>query len=184
MSARARTAVRWLGLVGGIARVVLLASGIYVTFRYRPDAAGADLAMVRLHRWSSFVLGVAGLVIIFLLMPRRRARLWFALACFLVAWIFAIATGRPLAWDQVGLREVSVGHDVRGIFFRHHAAVFVRVDGHEYSWEHFRNLFWLHAAVFPLAMGLAFALAMVWARRLRRQPDVKSSADTPAAILR
>ena len=80
-----------------------------------------------------------------------------------------IATGRRLVWDQVVVFAVTVGREVQGMFFLHHAAKAVRVDGHEHEWEHFRNLFWLHSVVFPVVMGLAFALAMVWSRRLRRQ---------------
>ncbi len=184
MSPRARTAVRWLAWIGGIALLVLVATGVYVTFRYRPDASGTDLAMARLHRWSGIVVGPVAVVITALLIPRRVLRVYVAVLVFFVAWTFTTATGRRLVWDQVGLSEVTVGHDVHGVFFLHHPAVFVLVDGHEYSWEHFRNLFWLHSALLPMVMAAAFVGGILWARRLRRQPDVKSSAETPAAIRR
>jgi len=184
VSPRARTAVRWLAWVGGIALVVLVVSGVYVTFRYRPDAAGANLGMVRLHKWSSYVVGLAAIVLMVLVVPRRIMRAWIPIATFFVAFTFAAVSGARLVWDQVGLFEVTPGHDVQGMFFLHHAALFVRVNGHEYSWGHHRNGFWLHAVVLPLVMAAAFAIAVLWARRLRRQSEMKSSAETPAAIRR
>jgi len=184
VSPRARTAVRWLASIGGIALVVLLVSGVYVTFRYRPDAAGSDLGMVRLHKSSALFLGPIGVVLLTLMIPRRVVRVYLAVLVFFLAWVVTTASGHRLSWDQVGLFAVTPGHDVRGMFFLHHSALFVRVNGHEYSWMDHRNLFWLHAAVLPLVIAAAFVWAVLWARRLRRQPDMKSSADTPAAIRR
>jgi hypothetical protein len=170
VSPRARTTVRWLAWIGGIALVVLLASGVYVTFRYRPDATGTALAMVRLHRWSSYVVALAAIGVLLLAAPWRTLRAWIPVVVFLVALVVALVSGARLVWDQVGLFAVTTGREVRGMFFLHHPAVFVRVNGHEYSWEGFRDLFWLHSVLVPMAMAVAFAWAMLLARRSQVSP--------------
>jgi hypothetical protein len=185
VSPQARTAVRWLAWIGGIALVVVLATGAYVTFRYRPDANGTTRAMVRIHKWSSYTLGFAALCTMLVLVPRRALRVVVPIAFFVVLWSLCGRWGTKLAWDQVALAAVTTGRGVEGIFVRHDAVKFVLVDGHEYSWEHFRTFFWLHAVVFPLAIAATFVWAILWSRRIRRrQPDMKSSAETPAAIRR
>lgn len=184
MNPRARSAVRWLAWIGAVALVVLVVSGVYATFRYRPDAEGRDLGMVRLHKWSSYVVGVAAIAVMLLVVPARVVRVWVFTAVFFVAFVFAAASGARLVWDQVGLFAVTQGHDVRGMFFLPHPALFVRVNGHEYSWVNHRNLFWLHSVVLPVVMIAAFTWVVLWARRLGRQPDGESSAATPAAIRR
>jgi len=181
---QARTAVRWIAWIGAVALVVLVVSGAYVTFRYRPDARGGDLGMVRLHKWSSYVVGPAGIALMLLIVPVRVLRVWLLTAAFFVFFVLAAVSGARLVWDQVGLFAVTTGHDVRGVFFLPHAALFVRVNGHEYSWEHHRNVFWLHAVVLPAVMAATFVGLVLWARRFRRQPDMKSSAETPAALRR
>jgi quinol-cytochrome oxidoreductase complex cytochrome b subunit len=182
---RARTAVRWLAWVGGVALIVVVVSGVWVTFRYRPDATGTTLAMVRLHKWSGVLIGPIAVAIVIPLIPRRGLRVYFAVLGVFLAWVLTSATGRRLRWDQVVVFAVTVGREVQGIFFLHHPARAVRVDGHEYSWEYFRDLFWRHAVVLPLLMAVAFVWAILWARRIRsRQPDMESSAETPAAIRR
>jgi hypothetical protein len=81
-----------------------------------------------------------------------------------------LGVGRALVWDQVGLLAVTTGREVRGMFFLHHPAVFVRVNGHEYSWQDFRDLFWLHSVLVPIAMAVAFAWAMFSERRSEVSP--------------
>jgi hypothetical protein len=183
VSPRARTIVRWLAWIGGVALVVVLGSGLWVTFRYRPDAAGTTLAMVRLHRWSSYIVGLAAVTIMVICAPRPGLRVYIAITSFVLLDVVFRNAAHRLLWDQVGLAAVTIGREVRGMFFLHHPAVFVRVDGHEYSWERFRALFWLHAVVFPLAMAATFVWAVLWARGLRRrQSERESREETPDAI--
>ena len=170
MSPRARTGVRWLSWIGGIALVVSLASGLYVTFRYRPDATSTTLAMVRLHKWSSYVVALAAIGVLQLAVPWRTLRAWIPVVVFVAALVVALVSGARLVWDQVGLLAVTTGREVRGMFFLHHPAVFVRVNGHEYSWQDFRDLFWLHSVLVPIAMAVAFAWAMFSERRSEVSP--------------
>jgi hypothetical protein len=140
--------------------------------------------MVRLHRWSSYVVGLAAVTIMVICAPRPGLRVYIAITSFVLLDVVFRNAARRLLWDQVGLAAVTIGREVQGMFFLHHAAVFVRVEGHEYSWAHFRALFWLHAVVFPLAMAATFVWAILWSQRIRRrQPSAKnSSAETRVAI--
>ena len=178
MSLHARTAVRWLAWISGVALVVVVATGGYAMFRYRPDATGTTLAVQRMHAWFGYVLGAAAVTIIALVVPTWARRLVaVAVAVFVALFVFTVALGARLQWDQVALWAVTAGAHVRGVLFRDLAVKFVLVNGHEYSRGEFRGTLWLHAAFVPAAMAGVLAVAMVWSRRLRRQ-----SAETPAAI--
>jgi hypothetical protein len=178
---RARTAVRWLAWIGGIALGVLLITGVVLTYRYRPDATGALLACRRLHRGSAIVTGVAAAALatvytVALLRSSARAAgvAIVAVAGVIAGFVWAARVGWRLAWDQVALWAVTTGFGYRGVL--HEGPVrYVLVNGHEASPAHMRWLFWLHAAVIPAALAALLAALAVWTRRASRSEVVSST---------
>jgi quinol-cytochrome oxidoreductase complex cytochrome b subunit len=166
--------------VVGALFVILLATGIALTFRYRPDVSfGTESAPSplftarRVHRLASFLFvpAVGALAISSIglfLVRRRRAYMAYPLLAGVAA-LAASFTGFLLPWDQLSLWAVTVGTNMQGYapILRGHDVKFVLIGSHEITDAAFSRWFWLHAVAIPLFL---VAIAVVLAIKARRIP--------------
>lgn len=170
--ARLVRTVSWWSLAGLLAAVAV--TGVWLAVGYAPG----DLAAVRaVHRWAGLLaIFPAGSLVGALAIAeatsasppsRRRTALTAAGAALLVlALAGAALSGFPLAWDQVALREVTVGSDLRGFgFLFDDSARFVIAGGVEVSTGTFRRVLVMHTVVLP---AVALAGIVVLRRTARR----------------
>jgi quinol-cytochrome oxidoreductase complex cytochrome b subunit len=168
---RLRTA-SWWALAGLLAAVAI--TGAWLSVGYRPG----ELAAVRaVHRWAGLLaIFPAGSLVGALAIAdatsatppnRRRTALAAAGSALLVlALAGAALSGFPLAWDQVAMREVTVGTDVRGFgFLFDDSAAFVLAGGVEVSTGTFRRVLVMHAVVLPAVALAGIAVLRRTARR-------------------
>ena len=155
--------------------LALAATGVWLTFNYRPQASDAfpelapptgDLVVQDAHRWLAValiptVVVALGLVAAVLLhqAPRwqwRHVLMPVALAAALVASV----TGFALPWDQLALEAVTVGRSVAGyewLWTAEPGVRFVIVDGVQVGTGTMATLFVTHVAltgVLVVALGL------------------------------
>lgn len=171
--------------------VVLLATGIALTFRYRPDVTSATaniadlerspvLTARRVHQLAStlFLAAIGGLAISSIgLFVARRSRAFVSYP--LLAGVAAVAasfTGYLLPWDQLALWAVTVGDDMQGYIpiLRGDDVKFVIVGQSALGPEVFGRWFWVHAAVIPVVLVAMLAALVISARRVGdgREPAV------------
>lgn len=161
--------------------VVLVVTGIPLFWHYEPElsqwseALGAQQswrAWLRdLHRLASwvFVGSAFGALLVALV---RRWQIGFAVIGVAVAVVGSV-TGSLVAWDQVGLRAVTIGETYRGALAVARSGVrFAIVDGAEISPAEYLRMLAVHTAVVPL-LGLS-ALALL--RWRRRQPPAAATS--------
>ena len=169
---------------------VVIATGVYVSFRYRPDASGFDLGMQRLHAISSIALA-------FVVGGRASrpssgsADPTAVTACpafgvvVVIALVLIVETrlGWRLAWDQVVMSEVIGGDTldrVRGVFLRGPPRGGVRSwTGPSLGVDDFRRTVWLHLAVLPVLSAVGIGFVVVWTRRFAR-PEARPPRPTDA----
>jgi quinol-cytochrome oxidoreductase complex cytochrome b subunit len=170
--------VRKLLLASSATFTVLVATGIYQAFEYRPTAEmawgssrgrGAGPPVLYrttelLHRWSAFVL--VGLVIAIAVVRATRAakdHAWsmanVALGAVAVTAVAGIVTGPMLRWDQLALWAVTVASDIRGVFWSDSVKYVLR-GSQELGVGEFRRNVWLHVLVFPLVA--AGGIGVLW----------------------
>lgn len=188
-SARSRDRViKALAWVGGILAAVAIGTGVYVAFRYRPDASGVALGMQRLHALSSIVLALVTVVGLAAFVWERRPDRRHGLPAFGVVLVVALAlvvetrTGWRLAWNQVVMSEVIGGDTLdraRGVFLRDLPVEAFGVDGVRSGADDFRRTVWLHLAVLPVLIGVGIGFVVVWTRRFAR-PEARPPRPTDA----
>jgi quinol-cytochrome oxidoreductase complex cytochrome b subunit len=170
--ARLLRTASWWALAMLLAAVAV--TGVWLFVGYRPG----ELAAVRaVHRWAGLLaifpvgslvgaLSIAGATSA---SPpdRRRTALTAAGAALLVlALAGASLSGFPLAWDQVALRAVTVGTNLRGYrFLFDDSAVFVFAGGVEVATSTFRRVLLMHAVVLPAVALAGIAVLRRTARR-------------------
>jgi quinol-cytochrome oxidoreductase complex cytochrome b subunit len=163
--------------------VVLLATGLYLTWNYRPTGAFAwakvmDLDVDKLpttirslHQIAAriFVLLGLGVAVMATVLAVRRRRVGPGLAgvAMLVTTLAASVTGLFLPWDQLGLWAVTVGTDYKGYapIITGDQIRFVDVSGSRISPSTFTRWFFAHEVVVPV---LLIALGVVLFRLARR----------------
>jgi quinol-cytochrome oxidoreductase complex cytochrome b subunit len=194
--ARVTAARRWVvrvlaGLVG-----VLTLTGAYLFFAYEPSAsqawpglavehqvpALASLART-VHRWAalltipiSFIAAVVALTeaVVRWRGPSRRRSGAFTGPAIVVVVLVAVVTGFLLPWDQLALRAVTVGTDIRGygeVVFGDQVR-FALMGGREVSVGALRALLAVHVVVVSLALAL-----LLWATHRDRNPDPDPDPD-------
>ena len=172
---------------------VLLATGVALTFRYRPTvtaayanvgAHGSSGVTARgVHRLASvlFVPAVVVLSIasIGLFVVRHRAALVLLPLGAAGLAVVAGVTGYLLPWDQLALRAVTAGTDVRGYrsILSGEQVQFVLVGNSSVTTATFARWYWVHAVVVPLlVIGVVAAIFIATRRaRSRRAPAPASS---------
>lgn len=166
--------IRILAWVGGVLAAVVIATGVHVTFRYRPDASGFTLGVQRLHAFASIAFAVVVLVGLAALVWERRPDRRHGLPAFAVVAVVAIAfviearLGWDLAWNQVRMYAVIGGetlHRVRGVLLRDLPVEHVVVDTTWHGVGAFRRRVWAHAVVLPVLIGAGIGFVVVWTRR-------------------
>ena len=171
-----RVAIRVAGWVVVGLLVVLVATGIALTFRYRPDVSSAYANVTSLehrsvfsarsvHRFAAVLLlpavGCLTIACIGLFVVRHDHR-WIALP--LVAGALTVGAGISgylLPWDQLALWRVSVGTNMQGYMpiLRGHDVKFVLIGAQEMSTATFSRWFWVHSVAVPVALvGVLLAL--------------------------
>lgn len=159
----------------GVLAVVAVATGVYASFRYRPDATGFGLGVQRLHAWSAVALAVVLVVglatFVWARRPDRRHGLpAFALVA-LLAVVLAVETsiGWALAWDQVALWAVTPAFSgIEGVWLGGHPVRFLIVDAAEVGVDEYRRTVWTHVVVLPVVVVLGAGLVVWWVARFAR----------------
>jgi quinol-cytochrome oxidoreductase complex cytochrome b subunit len=180
-----------LGLVAALL-IVMIVTGIALTFRYQPDVTDAYANVGSLQHHSSFTarrvhqvvstlfLVAVGFLAIasigLFLVRRRRASILLPLLAGFSA-LVASFTGFLLPWDQLSLWAVTVGTNMRGyepILRNDHKINYVLFGNRTTAAATLRNEYWLHAVAIPIVIiGLLIALWFVARRssKLRTAPD-------------
>ena len=168
-------------VVGGLL-VVLVATGVTLSFRYRPDVSGAYANVADLeqrsilsarsaHRLAAagFLPAVGCLAIasigLFLTRRERGPTVLPLLAGGLT--LAAVFTGYLLPWDQLSLWAVSVGTNMRGYgpIIRGHSVKYVLIGSTEVGTATFSRWFWVHTVLVPLVMVAVLAALVINVRR-------------------
>jgi quinol-cytochrome oxidoreductase complex cytochrome b subunit len=170
--------------VGGVLVAVLVVSGVWLWWGYRPtpergwtepllSGAAQTANRVRIvHRTASMLLVnlavVSALVTLGLRSTRRR---WPAAMAGVGLVVVAAYTGYLLPWEQLSLSAVTVGNDLSGARAAFDGGVrFVLLSGAEVGRGTYRSWAIVHAVVVPLAAIAVGAGALRRWRRPRRGP--------------
>jgi menaquinol-cytochrome c reductase cytochrome b subunit len=167
---------------------VLAATGLWLTFDYRPGAtqawpglgsrpAGTDWPRV-IHQLASAL--IVPLVLALLVVSVVVSRRWRSTGALALTTLALAYTGFLLPWDQLALWAVTVGRDANGMLF---AAFdddvrFIILGGVEISQATLRLWLVVHAAVLPAVFCALLALA---ARGIERHPSTGAYDAPPAA---
>ncbi len=155
-----------LGLAG-VLLVVLIASGVWLWWDYRP---GPDQWIRDAHQVAADALVVVAVVLVVVaILQRARSRVpGVVAACgVLVTVAGACITGRLLPWDQLALSAVTVdvGGGVDAVLTN--PVKFVLIDGRELSPAAYD--FWAYSHL-ALTVLVAVALVLVWFRTRDLRP--------------
>ncbi|MFN8026114.1 MAG: hypothetical protein U0W40_07105 [Acidimicrobiia bacterium] len=166
-----------LAVVLGLDLVVLVVSGVFLAFRYLPDAAspsdtvGVARTAHAVSAWVAVVGVVAAVVVLVAARAdvRRRALFWCGAVLVVGSVGYGLVTGAGLAWDQLALWAVTTGNHVpRGVLALPDTVKFVLVGSDELSRGDFTTAAWIHVLVLPLVF--LCAAAMVWWSTRRSAP--------------
>jgi quinol-cytochrome oxidoreductase complex cytochrome b subunit len=170
----------------GLTLVVLVVSGAWLWFNYRPEAAqqwaditgtpaGTSTWLRDVHRYTadaSFVLALLTLVLLLASRVGAGRRGVVAGVGVLLTALAASITGDLLPWDQVALWAVTVGSNtMKGMRPAFDSRVkYVLIDGHEVSLSTYR--FW---AITHVVLGVLVAVAalLAWLRTREPAPETK-----------
>jgi quinol-cytochrome oxidoreductase complex cytochrome b subunit len=184
-------ALRGVLLATGVAFLVLLGSGLYLVWNYRPPPSPLFLGFSHIHvdslpgtmrtvhrdaALAFLLLGVllAGLAIVDGL-QRRRVGAPAAAIAFVVAALAAAFSGSLLPWDQVALWAVTVGVGFKGFtkILSGDNVRYLIVGNTEISPHAFNRWFYSHTVVIPTVL-IALAIVVLLATRARPAPDPDS----------
>jgi quinol-cytochrome oxidoreductase complex cytochrome b subunit len=170
---------RLLAWVLAVECLLLVGSGAYLVLFYRPDLPDRgrslpDVARIG-HRHMSILTVVTALALVVALLAARSDRLHRLVLApsLLVGCIVASVTGYRLPWDELAVRAVTVGSDLKGFgpVFDDQVRFFV-VDATEVSPGTARGWFVVH-----LAVGAAVVMAAAWLLRRVRRPRTAVPSD-------
>jgi len=168
----------------GALLVLLLATGVYLWFRYEPSAAQAignpdgqldeSTSPIRLvHRFTSIALIPVAVAFLALGLVAestraRRSAHWVGPLAAVVLVLSGTFTGYLLPWDQLALWDVSVGTDARGVALVFSGEVrFVLIDGVEIGTGTYKAWAVVHAVAVPVALLGALASGPIRSLRAR-----------------
>lgn len=151
-----------------VSGLVLVASGLWLTLKYRPNASifadhvDRPLGLARTtHLWTTWVFlvtaaGLAGVEV-------ARRRRWSAAAAggTVVAGLGSLLTGVGLPWDQLGLWAVTVDSDYRGVVRAAYddTVRFILIGGLEVSQADYRIVALAHLGLGLIAAVLVAGVA-------------------------
>lgn len=181
---RARSAVIWV-LLAEVA--VLVATGVYLYFEYRPTTSGLPRSVYtpdtrraidaqRIHQvtgWLTIATAVPATVLLLLQAGRFRwRRLLHAVALPVLA-VAGLGTGVLLPWDQVALFAVTTGSDFDGYdLLRRDQVRFVLQGGGEVSPTTLLRVLFVHVVV----VGVPLAVLALLGLRAGRRSDPATDA--------
>ena len=146
--------------------VLLAATGVWLSFFYRPTMHGWAQTMHSMHIAYAIVLVFVLVALLAVTVAERGG--WHLAATLFLASLALAYTGLLLPWDQLALWAVTIGTNIRGFFTLFGDEVrYVLINGVEVSTGTLRAWFVVHALVLPLVFG-----AVLW--RLRRHRHVES----------
>jgi len=164
--------------------VVLLASGLWLTFRYQPSGtfkAAHPESWVRVtHRMASIILVIAALLtfgISIAVSYERRLRAgvpaWVVGLVLLLGAVTASISGYLLPWDQLALTAVKANVSIRGFgfLFGDSDVRFALIGSVEVALSTLRQWFLFHAALFPVALLVLGGVLWSVTRRRRLHPQ-------------
>jgi hypothetical protein len=164
-------------VVAGVVAVLAaltVATGVYLSFRYRPDAHGTGRAMQPLHAVSAVLLAIVLVVGLAAFVWERRPDRRHGLPAFvgigLLALVLVVETrlGSRLAWDLAPGAVTASEHGIAGVWLDHLPVEFLLVGAAEVGVADFRRRVWLHVAVLPAVVALGAGLVVWWVRRFGR----------------
>jgi hypothetical protein len=146
--------------LAGLLLAVLVASGAWLWWDYRPDR---DQLIRTVHQVAAVALLVVAVAVVILAVV-RRARIGAAGVVASVGVLLTVGAayvlGRLIAWDALGLHAVRL--DVAGVDGALDSAVFVvAVDGREVSPSTYATWAYAHLTLSALVV---VALVLVWLR--------------------
>jgi len=162
---------RLLAWIAAALAAVVVATGAYSAFRYRPDASGVARAVHRVHAVAGWALGVVLVLGLAAVIWERRPDRCHGLPAFAVIGVLAVLLvvevriGRRIAWDQLALSAVTTGTGIRGVVLHDVAVKYVIVGGREVGWGEFRRHVWLHLLVLPTLIAGGAGFVVWWVRR-------------------
>jgi quinol---cytochrome c reductase cytochrome b subunit, bacillus type len=188
--------LRRLVFAGAALLAVLLVTGLYLTFRYRPsdtftnEGRGFVLdATAVVHRVAAYALlvvaaavGVLGIIAVWKSSIARRLAGAAAAGFLTIAALAAVVSGALLPWDQLALWAVTVGsgHDrFRGVLDFGYGVKYVLIGTSEVSPSTYSRAVWIHILVIPIVLVIA-AAAVVRVAGMRRRSAAVDSANVPA----
>ena len=183
MNPALRVALRWTLAAIALTFLVLLATGLWLSWNYRPPEAarwvidghlGNTAAWARrvqlLHRWTGVQLivlavGLLGEAIAWAISTHRlrRAVAGFAALIFV---LLADFSGFLIAWDELALFSVTIGTNISGfgsIFTNE--LLYVLVGRSVVGIDTIRRWFWIHTVATPLAIAVIIGMMLVMLRR-------------------
>jgi quinol-cytochrome oxidoreductase complex cytochrome b subunit len=182
LSSALGTWIRWTVGVLVVSFVVLLATGLWLIWNYRPiavnwsaitDGPGSvrDVAVARfLHRGAAPVMTMAAIALAVeggLL--ARTTRRWRAVGPGALATVLAViggVSGSVLAWDQIALSAAVAGREGRGFRLLYSPLVREwRVDGRAFSADAMPRWFWAHTTVVALLLLVLLVATVIACRR-------------------
>jgi hypothetical protein len=184
--------------LGAIAAVVVAATGVWLTFEYRPtvntlagivpgDGDNTTKILGTVHLVAATVLGivvVVGAALALIAVARRTVARRPLVATIAVlaplGMIVGYDTGLTLPWQYVALRYVTVGDEIKGVFFPD-GIKYVFTDI-EISPGTYATQVWLHVCVIPLiliAAGIGALFLWSAARRSASAGSVSASEGRP-----
>jgi quinol-cytochrome oxidoreductase complex cytochrome b subunit len=180
-----RAVLRWTLIALAITFALLLTSGLWLVWNYRPTDgltfvpnayAGPSIAWTHRitiwHRWTSAVaVGLAIAVLVEVVIGAVLTRRWRAVVAAAGAPVLAAVaavSGYLIAWDQLGLEEVTVGKNMMGYDAVFDAKLtFVAIGSQRVSPGTYHRWYWVHVAVVP---GVVLALSLAIVVLSRRRP--------------
>jgi quinol---cytochrome c reductase cytochrome b subunit, bacillus type len=168
----------WIARALLVELALLLATGVYLHFRYRPTATQTSddirsvdssirlaVALREVHRLCSLLFVATAVVaaVFAVWRPVTRRSTPFVAGALVVVAIAAAFTGLLLPWDQLALWAVTVGTNMRGYtwLFGDDRLRFVLMGGREIGLPTLRRWYVVHLA---LALPATALVTLLWQR--------------------
>ena len=135
--------------------LVLVATGLWLTFEYRP----MDQPVRTVHQVASWLALMVAVLPPAIAVVRRRSALVAVGVLFTAAMAAAAITGQLLPWDQLALFAVTVGTDISGVLdpFGDHIRL-VLIGGAEVSNGAYQRAVVVHLGVLPVVLVVSGAV--------------------------
>jgi quinol-cytochrome oxidoreductase complex cytochrome b subunit len=179
----ARVLLRWTLGAAAVAFGVLLVTGLYLIWNYRPygdipwtPPSGVRIDMLPhrmnlVHEWAARIFGASVIAsTIVAIAVATETRRWGPVITgvgLVLVTIVAALSGNILPWDQVALTAVTVGTDMAGYDqFSDDTVRYVLIGGYEIDGGTFMAWFRMHTIAIPIVL-VALGVTLVLLTRQR-----------------